>query len=251
MTCSFADIGCPRFSNSGLLSVAPAGTPHLFTQMCGSCANEGALKAAFMAYRARERGQEKVEGFTPDELSSCMKNQAPGAPTLSAMSFTTAFHGRLFGSLSLTRSKAIHKLDIPAFDWPAVQFPQLRYPLSEFAAENAEAEARSLAEVEATIKEWKIKAPVAALIVEPVQAEGGDNHASPAFFNALRTLTKEHGVMMIVDEVQTGVGATGKFWAHEHWDLDTPPDFVSFSKKMQAAGFYHAAETRASAPYRK
>lgn len=219
--------------------------------MCGSCANEGALKAAFMAYRARERGLEKVEGFTPEEMQSCMKNQAPGAPVLSAMSFTTAFHGRLFGSLSLTRSKAIHKLDIPAFDWPAVQFPQLRYPLSEFVAENAEAEARALAEVEATIKEWKNKAPVAALIVEPVQAEGGDNHASAAFFKGLRTITTEHGVMMIVDEVQTGVGATGKFWAHEHWDLNTPPDFVTFSKKMQAAGFYHAAETRASAPYRK
>lgn len=56
---------------------------------------------------------------------------------------------------------------------------------------------------------------------------------------------------MIVDEVQTGVGATGSFWAHEKWNLDTPPDFVTFSKKMQAAGFYHAPDLRASLPYRK
>ncbi|SGY50613.1 BQ5605_C001g00907 [Microbotryum silenes-dioicae] len=235
--------------NSGLLSVAPSGTPHLFTQMCGSCANEGALKAAFMAYRARQRGEEQA--FSAEEMSSCMKNEAPGAPQLTAMSFTTAFHGRLFGSLSLTRSKAIHKLDIPAFDWPAVPFPLLKYPLSEYASDNAETEARALAQVEATIVEQKkIGRDVAALIVEPIQAEGGDNHASPGFFNALRTLTKEHGVYMIVDEVQTGVGATGSFWAHEKWNLDTPPDFVTFSKKMQAAGFYHRAELRASLPYR-
>lgn len=56
---------------------------------------------------------------------------------------------------------------------------------------------------------------------------------------------------MIVDEVQTGVGATGSFWAHEKWQLDHPPDFVTFSKKMQAAGYYHAESTRPSLPYRK
>ncbi|KAK4050167.1 4-aminobutyrate transaminase [Microbotryomycetes sp. JL201] len=245
---SFPSASWADIIKDGLLSVAPKGTPHLFTQMCGSCANEGALKAAFMAYRARERGED--QSFTAEELSSCMKNQAPGAPELSALSFKTAFHGRLFGSLSLTRSKAIHKLDIPAFDWPAVAFPNLKYPLEEHKAENAEVEARVLAEVERTILEQKETKPVAALIVEPIQAEGGDNHASSNFFNALRTLTKDHGVFMIVDEVQTGVGATGSFWAHEKWNLDSPPDFVTFSKKMQAAGFYHAPHLRASLPYR-
>ncbi|KWU44212.1 GATA_USTMA 4-AMINOBUTYRATE aminotransferase (GABA-AT) [Rhodotorula sp. JG-1b] len=237
--------------HSGLLSVAPKGTPHLFTQMCGSCANEGALKAAFMSYRARERGESGTQEFTPEELSSCMKNASPGTPDLVAMSFKHGFHGRLFGSLSLTRSKAIHKLDIPAFDWPAVSWPAIQYPLDEFAAENAEAEARAIANVEETIKAQAKKGKkVAALIVEPVQSEGGDNHASPNFFKALRTVTREHGVFLIVDEVQTGVGATGKFWAHEAWKLDHPPDFVTFSKKMQASGFYHNAETRASHAYR-
>ncbi|GAA6013661.1 hypothetical protein JCM8202_000767 [Rhodotorula sphaerocarpa] len=238
--------------NKGLLSVAPKGTPHLFTQMCGSCANEGALKAAFMAYRARERGQAgQMQDFTPDEINSCMKNASPGSPDLVAMSFKSAFHGRLFGSLSLTRSKAIHKVDIPAFDWPAVPWPSTKYPLDEYAAENAEAEARAIANVEETIKaQAKAGKKVAALIVEPIQSEGGDNHASPNFFKALRTVTKEHGVFLIVDEVQTGVGATGAFWAHEKWNLDTPPDFVTFSKKMQAAGFFHSGETRANLPYR-
>ncbi|GAA5884589.1 hypothetical protein JCM6882_005309 [Rhodosporidiobolus microsporus] len=233
----------------GLLSVAPKGTPHLFTQMDGSGANEGALKAAFMAYRARERGE--GASFTEEELKSCMDNASPGSPELVALSFKSGFHGRLFGSLSLTRSKAIHKIDIPAFDWPAVAWPHIQYPLDEFASENAEAESRSIALVEETIKaQKKAGKPVAALIVEPIQSEGGDNHASPSFFKALRTVTRENGVFLIVDEVQTGVGATGHFWAHDAWGLTHPPDFVTFSKKMQAAGFYHAAHLRPSAPYR-
>ena len=57
-------------------------------------------------------------------------------------------------------------------------------------------------QVEELIKTWRF--PVAALIVEPIQSEGGDNHASPAFFQGLRGITKKHNVVMIVDEVQTG-----------------------------------------------
>jgi len=83
------------------------------------------------------------------------------------------------------------QLDIPAFDWPAVSWPSIKYPLDEYASENAEAEARTIARVEETIVEWANKGKkVAALIVEPVQAEGGDNHASPSFFKALRTVTR-------------------------------------------------------------
>lgn len=85
--------------------------------------------------------------------------------------------------------------------------------------------------VEETIEAWKGKAPVAGIIIEPIASEGGDQHASPAFFRGLRALTKRLGVYMIVDEVQTGVGATGTLWAHEKWNLDTPPDAVTFSKK--------------------
>ncbi|GAA96828.1 uncharacterized protein L969DRAFT_87968 [Mixia osmundae IAM 14324] len=234
---------------TGLLKVAPEGLSNLFTMMCGSCANEGAMKAAFIAYRARER--KDALAFTSEDLSSCMKNAAPGSPDLSVMSFTSAFHGRLFGSLSLTRSKPIHKLDIPAFDWPAATFPKNQYPLDEHGEENAKAEAASLAEVESIITTRKQEGrPVAALIVEPIQSEGGDHHATPDFFRKLQTVLKKHGVFFIVDEVQTGFGATGKFWAYEHWDLPSPPDFLCFSKKAQAAGFFHSIDTRAAAPYR-
>lgn len=68
------------------------------------------MKAAFFTYRNRERGENA--SFTEEDLSSCMKNESPGTPDLSVMSFTGAFHGRLMGTLSLTRSKAIHKVDV-------------------------------------------------------------------------------------------------------------------------------------------
>lgn len=70
------------------------------------------------------------------------------------------------------------------------------------------------------------------------------------FFRRLRDITLENDVLMIVDEVQTGCGATGKMWAHDHWGLKTPPDMVTFAKKFQAAGMFHHIETRPSETYR-
>ena len=232
----------------GLLAVCPPGQTKVYTAMCGSCANETAYKAAFMYYKARERGSGVA--FSAEELSSCMKNQAPGSPDLAIMSFRHAFHGRLFGSLSTTRSKEIHKMDVPAFNWPQADFPNLKYPLEDNVAANKAEEERCLKGVEDAINAHH--APVAALIVEPIQSEGGDNHASNEFFHGLQKLLKKRGILFIVDEVQTGVGATGKFWAHEHWNLPTPPDMVTFSKKFQAAGWYfHDDALIPNLPYRQ
>ena len=233
----------------GILKVAPKGLDQVFTAMAGSDANETAYKAAFMWKRRQERGGPDVD-FTANEISSSMNNQSPGSPDLSILSFKTAFHGRLFGSLSTTRSKPIHKLDIPAFDWPQASFPLLKYPLDQHAAENAKEEQRCLEETEHLIKTFRH--PVCAVVVEPIQSEGGDNHASPSFFRGLREITRRNKVLMIVDEVQTGVGATGKFWAHDHWDMTDPPDMVTFSKKAQTAGYYFGnPELRPNKPYRQ
>jgi 4-aminobutyrate aminotransferase/(S)-3-amino-2-methylpropionate transaminase len=234
---------------SGILSVAPKGLNQVFTGQSGSDANELAYKAAFMWRRQQERGGADVD-FSPEDIVSSMDNKSPGAPDLSILSFKSGFHGRLFGSLSTTRSKPIHKLDIPAFDWPQAPFPMLKYPLEDHVRENAEEEARCLAETEHIITTFH--APPAAVVVEPVQSEGGDNHASASFFRGLRDLTKRLNVLMIVDEVQTGVGATGKFWAHEHWGLTSPPDMVTFSKKAQTAGYYFGNNAlRPNKPYRQ
>ena len=234
---------------AGILKVAPKGLDQVFTAMDGSGANETAYKAAFIWKRRMQRGGPEVE-FSSEEIDSAMNNKSPGSPNMSILSFKTGFHGRLFGSLSTTRSKPIHKLDIPAFDWPQASFPQLKYPLSDFAAENAQEEARCLAETEDLIQNFH--SPVAAVVVEPIQSEGGDNHASPGFFRGLREITKRNNVLLIVDEVQTGVGATGKFWAHEHWNLSEPADMVTFSKKAQTAGYYFGnKDLRPNKPYRQ
>jgi len=233
---------------TGILAVAPKGLDQVFTAMAGSDAIETSYKAAFIYRRRMERGE--GVSFTPQEIESAMKNQAPGSPELAIMSFKKAFHGRLFGSLSTTRSKPVHKLDIPSFNWPQASFPRLEYPLEENIQANKKEEERCLAEVEDIINSWHC--PVAAVVIEPIQSEGGDNHASPAFFQGLRELTRKKGVLLIVDEVQTGVGATGKFWAHEHWNLESPPDMVTFSKKAQAAGYYFGNPLlRPNLPYRQ
>ncbi|KAI8315050.1 4-aminobutyrate aminotransferase [Colletotrichum sp. SAR11_59] len=244
---SFPSTDYAELLETGILKAAPKGLNQVFTATTGSDANETAYKAACIWKGTQERGG---ADFSAAELESVMVNQAPGAKKYSIMSFQKGFHGRLFGSLSTTRSKPIHKLDVPAFDWPVAPFPQLKYPLDQFAAENAAEEKRCLEETDRLLEE--AKQTVAAVVVEPVQSEGGDNHASPAFFQGLRELTKRKGVLLIVDEVQTGVGATGKFWAHEHWNLSSPPDMVTFSKKAQAAGFYFGdAGLRPDKPYRQ
>lgn len=218
----------------GLLRVAPKGHDKIFTAQSGSEANELAYKASFMLYQRRKRG-EGVE-WNDEEIKSCLDNALPGSPELAIMSFRNSFHGRGFGSLSTTRSKAVHKLDIPSFNWPQATFPALKYPLEDHVKENEAEEKRCLEEVERLITSWHC--PVAAVIVEPIQSEGGDNHASPAFFQGLRDVTLKHNVLLIADEVQTGFGATGKFWGHDHWNLSTPPDIVTFSKKAQTAGYF-------------
>lgn len=233
---------------TGLLRAAPRGCNQVFTATAGSDANELAYKAAFIWKRRMQRGDR--EEFTQEEMDTAMHNEKPGSPDMSILSFATGFHGRLFGSLSTTRSKPIHKLDIPAFNWPQAPFPRLKYPLEQNIDANMAEEQRCLSEVDRLIREWP--SPPAAVIVEPIQSEGGDNHASPAFFRGLREVTRRHDVLLIVDEVQTGVGATGKFWAHEHWGLEDPPDMVTFSKKAQAAGYYFGRDDlRPNKPYRQ
>ncbi|EGV62174.1 4-aminobutyrate aminotransferase [Yamadazyma tenuis] len=236
-----------KILSEGILAAAPKGMSRVWTALAGSDANETAYKAAFMYQHTKRRG---ASDFSAEELESVMDNKVPGASDMVILSFDKSFHGRLFGSLSTTRSKAIHKLDIPAFNWPKAPFPSLKYPLDQFEAENRQEEDKCLSEFETIIKNYNGK--VAAIIVEPVQSEGGDNHATPYFFQQLRNITKENDVLMIVDEVQTGVGASGKFWAHEHFDLPSPPDMVTFSKKFQAAGFYFSsADLQPKQPYRQ
>lgn len=239
----------PNKLQNVLMAVAPTGLDHVTTMMCGSCSNENAFKNIFIWYQSKQRGD--ATPFTDQEIQSCMVNQVPGAPKLSIMSFHGAFHGRTMGCLSTTHSKYIHKIDIPSFDWPIAPFPKYKYPLEENVRENAQEDARCLAEVESLFEQYAKKGvPVAGVIIEPIQSEGGDNEASPEFFQNLQKITKKHGSALLIDEVQTGGGPTGKLWCHEHFNLESPPDVVTFSKKMQLGGYYHGAHMKPSQPYR-
>ncbi len=230
-----------------VLKVAPEGQDQVWNGLSGADANELAFKAAFMWYQQQKRGN---ADFTTEENESTMENQAPGSPDLAVLSFKRAFHGRLFASASVTASKPVHKLDLPSFKWPKAEFPSYQYPLEDHVEENKAEDARTLAIVEDLIKTWSV--PIAALIIEPIQSEGGDNHASAAFFQGLRDITLKHGVVFIVDEVQTGLGATGKLWAHEHFKISPAPDLVTFSKKFQSAGyFFHDPKFVPNVAYRQ
>lgn len=232
----------------GVLDVAPKGQDKVFSGLSGADANELAFKAAFMWYQLRRRGYNT--DFTTEETKSVMDNQKPGSPDLAVLSFERAFHGRLFATASTTRSKPIHKLDLPSFKWPKAEFPSYKYPLEEHKDDNEAEDKRCLALVEE--KFAKNADPIAAILVEPIQSEGGDNHASQAFLQGLRDITLKHGALLIMDEVQTGVGATGKFWAHEHFNITPAPDMVTFSKKFQSAGYYfHDPEIIPNVAYRQ
>ncbi|KAK7493332.1 hypothetical protein BaRGS_00015458 [Batillaria attramentaria] len=192
-----------------LMSVAPPGLKNVQTMSCGACSR-------------RKRG-----GAAPsaDDINSCLKNQPPGCPDLAVLSFNHAFHGRTMGALALTHTKWAHKLDFPQPDWPVADFPLLQYPLDQFTKENQQEEQRCLDMVRDLMSKWeKTGRPVAGIACEPIQAEGGDNYASPAFFQGLQDIAKENGASLMLDEVQTGCGLTGKFWAHEHFNLREPPD---------------------------
>src|SRR5262249_14531915 len=75
---------------------------------------------------------------------------------------------------------------------------------------------------------------IAAIIIEPIQSEGGDNHFREEFFVELRRLADERDALLIYDEVQTGVGPTGKWWHFQHTKV--VPDIICFAKKMQVGG---------------
>jgi 4-aminobutyrate aminotransferase/(S)-3-amino-2-methylpropionate transaminase len=218
---------------SALMKIAPRGHSKLMTVTTGSEAVENAIKAAF-AWKARLR--RRGAGWTADDLALVLKNRQPQTNDLKIVSFEGGFHGRSLGALSATRSKPIHKLDFPAFEWPVLPFPASRFPLDACEAENRASEAHVLQRAKDLLEREGDR--IAGLIVEPIQGEGGDRHASPAFFRELRALCLDREVAFIVDEVQTGGGATGTFWAHEAWELDVPPDLVTWSKKLQLGGVH-------------
>jgi L-lysine 6-transaminase len=152
--------------------------------------------------------------------------------------FDECFHGRTGYTLSLTDSPDPRKtLYFPKFDWPRITTPKLFFPLTEENIANTVLlEEKAKREIENAIAENPHD--IAAIILEPIQGEGGDNHYRKEFMEYLRTVADENDIMLIYDEVQSGVGVTGKMWAHEHYGKKSRPDIICFGKKTQVCGIF-------------
>jgi L-lysine 6-transaminase len=147
--------------------------------------------------------------------------------------FREAFHGRSGYTLSLTNTDPIKTEAFPQFEWPRITNPKLSFPVTpEVIARTDELEATAVTEIERAFADNPHD--IAAIIIEPIQGEGGDNHFRASFFSELRRLADEHDALLIFDEVQTGVGLTGRMWAYQHFGID--PDICVFGKKTQVCG---------------
>jgi len=146
------------------------------------------------------------------------------------MHLREAFHGRTGYTLSLTNTDPKKTQYFPKFDWPRIENPKLKFPVDEDVEQREEA---AIAQAKQFLAERRDD--IAAFIMEPIQGEGGDNHFRPEFFSAVRQLCDENDMLLIFDEVQSGVGVTGKMWAFQHYGIE--PDIFCFGKKTQVCGF--------------
>ena len=148
------------------------------------------------------------------------------------IAFRGAFHGRTFGALSLTASKATQRRGFGPQMLDVTHVPYanpLRCPLALRDGESVGK--RVVRYIEETIFKTTVPADdCAAIIVEAVQGEGGYVVPTADFLPEIRRLCDEHGIVMIVDEVQAGCGRTGKMWAFEHFGV--VPDVICIAKAI-------------------
>ena len=192
--------------------------PYAFYIEGGGLAVENALKVAF-DWKAR-------------------KNMASGKSIgeNKVVHLKDCFHGRTGYTMSLTDSPDVRKVQyFPKFDWPRITNPFITFPMNDDRIEDLikseEKSINQLKEILSTSSEH-----ISCLILEPIQGEGGDNHFRDEYLKKLKQLSLENDFLLIFDEVQTGIGITGKMWAHEHQGV--VPDVMSFGKKTQCCGIF-------------
>ena len=189
---------------------------YMFLIEGGALAVENALKVAF-DWKVRKnlaRGLKKAGGDKVIHLRE-------------------AFHGRSGYTLSLTNTWDPRKtLYFPKFDWPRIVNPKCTFPLEgENLRQVQKLEEEALEQIRRAVA--NDPEDIACLILEPIQGEGGDNHFRLEFHHQLRRMCDDNEILLIYDEVQTGLGPTGKMWAFEHY---VKPDILAFGKKSQVCG---------------
>ena len=187
---------------------------HLFFIDGGTLAVENGLKVAF-DWKVRKNFK---KGYKEEKGSQVIH-------------FREAFHGRSGYTMSLTNTDANKVIYFPKFNWPRIINPKITFPLEQHLDEVIKLEKQAIDEIKSAIK--NNLDDIALLIIEPIQCEGGDNFFRKEFLQELRTITLENAIMLMFDEVQSGFGITGKFWAYEHY---IKPDIIAFGKKSQQCG---------------
>lgn len=195
----------------------PESMNHLFFISGGALAVENGLKTAFdwKVKKNFEKGHKDEKGYK-------------------VLHFKEAFHGRTGYTLSLTNTYDPAKIEyFPKFEWPRITNPKITFPLNDENLKKVrDLEGKAIEEINSAIE--ANKDDCAALIIEPIQGEGGDNHFRKEFFRVLRKVCDEKELMFMLDEVQTGMGLTGKMWCYQHFDFE--PDIICFGKKTQVCG---------------
>lgn len=213
------DVLCEPYARflETFVRVAGAGFTKYFFVDGGALGVENAMKAAFdwkvrrnLAAGRGERGHEILH-------------------------FRQAFHGRGGYTLSVTNTADPNKTKhFPKFPWPRVTNPKCHFPLEgDHLDQTLQGERAAMNEIEHAFAAKRDD--IAAILIEPIQSEGGDNHFRPEFLRFLRETADANDCLLIFDEVQTGMGLTGDMWAWQ--TLGVRPDIVCFAKKAQVGGF--------------
>lgn len=203
-----------RFVDTFSFVAKPDHFKYLFFVEGGSVAVENGLKVAFdwKVQKNFEKGYTEEKGHK-------------------VLHFKEAFHGRTGYTLSLTNTDPSKIRYFPKFDWPRVHNPKIIFPGVDNIQAIIDSEAKAIEEIYAAIN--ANKDDIAVIIIEPIQCEGGDNFFRKDFFLKLRQIADENDILLMFDEVQTGIGITGKMWASEYYVM---PDLISFGKKVQVCG---------------
>jgi L-lysine 6-transaminase len=163
-----------------------------------------------------------------------LKENDKFANKLQVIYLREAFHGRSGYTVSITNNDNPENPKVwgfPKFNWKKITNPKVWHDkdgIDNIKAKNLEK--ISLEEAETELK----KGFVAAVILEPIQGEGGDNHFRAEFLKNIKKLTDKYEALLIFDEVQTGLGLTGEMWAYKHFGVK--PDIMCFGKKVQVCG---------------
>ena len=161
------------------------------------------------------------------EAALKLARRVTGRPGIIA--FRHGFHGRTFGAMSVTSSSLNYRAGYEPV-LPGVYLTDFPEAYRDFGGDEAQATAAALASLHRLTATEIPPSSVAAMLIEPIQGEGGYTPAPAEFLRELRAFCDRHGILLIADEVQTGFGRTGQMWAFEHAGI--VPDVVCLAKAI-------------------